>query len=88
MTFTDGTGQYMFTGFRAIYEMTFSLPGFNAPARLVQVSRAFPTGLDVAPAADPAVAVVVGGAFRDPDGDRLTLRGGLVGAGRGRARRQ
>lgn len=44
MTFTDGTGQYMLTGFAATCEMTFSLPGFNAPGRLVHFSRrALPT---------------------------------------------
>lgn len=44
MTFIDGTGQYMFTGLPATDETTFSLPGFNAPARLVQVLRpALPT---------------------------------------------
>ncbi|MXY26188.1 MAG: TonB-dependent receptor [Acidobacteria bacterium] len=39
VTFTDGTGQYSFTGLApGTYEVTFVLPGFNAPAQTVQVS--------------------------------------------------
>ena len=39
ITFTDGTGQYSFSGLApGSYEVTFVLPGFNAPAQTVQVS--------------------------------------------------
>ena len=39
VTFTDGTGQYSFSGLApGSYEVTFILPGFNAPAQTVQVS--------------------------------------------------
>ena len=39
VTFTDGTGQYSFSGLApGSYEVTFVLPGFNAPAQTVQVS--------------------------------------------------
>ncbi len=39
VTFTDGTGEYSFSGLApGSYEVTFVLPGFNAPAQTVQVS--------------------------------------------------
>ena len=39
VTFSDGTGQYAFSGLApGSYEVTFILPGFNAPAQTVQVS--------------------------------------------------
>ena len=39
VTFTDGTGRYSFTGLApGSYEVTFVLPGFNAPAQTVQVN--------------------------------------------------
>ena len=48
VTFTDGTGQYSFSGLEpGTYEVTFSLPGFDAPAEVVQVSAGAPAVLDV-----------------------------------------
>ena len=39
VAFTDGTGQYSFSGLAAgTYEVTFILPGFTAPTETVQVS--------------------------------------------------
>ena len=39
VTFTDGTGQFTFSGLEpGTYEVTFALPGFDAPAEVVQVS--------------------------------------------------
>ena len=47
VTFTDGTGQYMFTGLApGTYEVTFSLPGFNAPAQVVAVAAGAPVLVD------------------------------------------
>ncbi len=48
VTFTDGTGQFTFSGLEpGTYEVTFSLTGFDAPAEVVQVSAGAPAVLDV-----------------------------------------
>ena len=48
VTFTDGTGQFTFTGLApGSYELTFTLPGFNAPAQVVEVSVGATAMLDV-----------------------------------------
>ncbi len=48
VTFTDGTGQFTFTGLApGSYELTFTLPGFNAPAQVVEVSAGATAMLDV-----------------------------------------
>ena len=47
-TFTDGTGQFTFSGLApGMYEVTFSLPGFNAPAQVVEVGAGATATLDV-----------------------------------------
>ena len=47
VTFTDGTGQYSFSGLApGIWEVTFSLPGFNAPAQVVEVAAGAPVLVD------------------------------------------
>ena len=48
VVFTDGTGQFSFSGLAAgTYEVTFVLPGFNAPAQTVQVSDGATATADV-----------------------------------------
>ncbi len=48
VAFTDGTGQFTFSGLAAgTYEVTFVLPGFNAPAQTVQVSDGATATADV-----------------------------------------
>ena len=48
VTFTDGTGQFTFSGLApGSYEVTFSLPGFNAPAQVVEVGAGATATLDV-----------------------------------------
>ncbi|MCE2541427.1 MAG: TonB-dependent receptor plug domain-containing protein [Acidobacteria bacterium] len=48
VTFTDGTGQFTFPGLApGSYELTFTLPGFNAPAQVVEVSAGATAMLDV-----------------------------------------
>ena len=48
VTFTDGTGQFMFSGLApGSYEVTFTLPGFNAPAQVVEVGAGATAMLDV-----------------------------------------
>ncbi len=48
VTFTDGTGQFTFSGLApGSYEVTFSLPGFNAPAEVVEAGAGATATLDV-----------------------------------------
>ena len=48
VAFTDGTGQFSFSGLAAgTYEVTFVLPGFNAPVQTVQVSDGATATVDV-----------------------------------------
>ena len=48
VTFTDGTGQFTFSGLApGSYEVTFSLPGFNAPAQVAEVGAGATATLDV-----------------------------------------
>ena len=48
VTFTDGTGQFTFSGLApGSYEVTFSLPGFNAPAQVVEVGAGATATLDI-----------------------------------------
>ena len=48
VTFTDGTGQFTFSGLApGSYEVTFSLPGFNAPAEVVEVGAGATATLDI-----------------------------------------
>ena len=48
VSFTDGTGQYSFSGLAAgSYEVTFVLPGFSAPTQTVQVSDGATATADV-----------------------------------------
>ena len=48
VAFTDGTGQYSFSGLAAgTYEVTFILPGFSAPTETVQVSDGATATADV-----------------------------------------
>ncbi len=48
VTFTDGTGQFSFSGLApGTYEVTFTLPGFSAPGETVQVSDGATATVDV-----------------------------------------
>ena len=48
VTFTDGTGRFTFSGLApGSYEVTFTLPGFNAPAQVVEVGAGATATLDV-----------------------------------------
>ncbi len=48
VTFTDGTGQFTFSGLApGSYELTFTLPGFNAPAQVVEVGAGATATVDV-----------------------------------------
>ena len=48
VAFTDGTGQFTFSGLApGSYEVTFSLPGFNAPAEVVEAGAGATATLDV-----------------------------------------
>ena len=48
VTFTDGTGAFTFDGLApGTYEVTFTLPGFNAPAQVVDVGAGMAASVDV-----------------------------------------
>ena len=48
VTFTDGTGQFTFSGLApGTYDVTFTLPGFLAPAQVVEVEAGAAAALDV-----------------------------------------
>ena len=48
ITFTDGTGQFTFSGLApGTYDVTFTLPGFLAPAQVVEVEAGAAAALDV-----------------------------------------
>ena len=48
VTFTDGTGQFTFSGLApGTYEVTVTLAGFNAPAQIVEVSAGSTATIDV-----------------------------------------
>ena len=48
ITFTDGTGRFRFSGLApGAYEVTFTLPGFNAPAQVVEVGSGLTATVDV-----------------------------------------
>lgn len=48
VAFTDGAGQFTFTGLApGTHEVTFTLPGFNVPAQVVEVSAGATAMLDV-----------------------------------------
>ena len=67
VTFTDGTGQFTFSGLEpGTYEVTFSLTGFDAPAEVVQVSAGAPAVLDVEMAFGIEELVVVVGTRAQP----------------------
>ena len=67
VTVTDGTGQFTFSGLEpGTYEVTFSLPGFDAPAEVVQVSAGAPAVLDVEMAVGIEELVVVVGTRAQP----------------------
>ena len=67
VTFTDGTGQYSFSGLApGSYEVTFVLPGFNAPAQTVQVSAGAIATADVEMVVGLEERVVVVGSRQEP----------------------
>ena len=48
VTFTDGTGQFTFSGLAVgTYDVTFTLPGFVAPPQAVEVGAGAPATIDV-----------------------------------------
>ena len=48
LAFTDGTGQFTISGLSpGTYEVTFTLPGFDAPAQVVEVGAGLTTTVDV-----------------------------------------
>ena len=64
---TDGAGQYTFVGLApGSYEVTFSLPGFNVPAQMVEVAAGAPVMLDVEMAIGLEELVVVVGSRARP----------------------
>ena len=78
VTFTDGTGQFTFSGLApGSYELTFSLPGFNAPAQVVEVGPGATAMVDIAMENRTPGA---GGRGREPRG--ATVGHGVGGAGR------
>ena len=67
VTFTDGTGQYSFSGLApGSYEVTFILPGFNAPAQTVQVSAGAMATADVEMVVGLEERIVVVGSRQEP----------------------
>ena len=67
VTFTDGVGQFTFSGLEpGMYEVTFSLPGFNAPAQIVTVAADATASLDVEMAIRLEELVVVLGSRARP----------------------
>ena len=67
VTFTDGTGQYSFSGLApGIYEVTFALPGFNAPAQVAVVAAGAPAIVDAEMAIGLEERVVVVGTRAQP----------------------
>ena len=48
MTVTDGTGQFTFSGLApGMYDVTFTLSGFTAPAQVVEVSAGATASINV-----------------------------------------
>ena len=48
VTFTDGVGEFTFSGLApGTYEVTFALPGFDAPAQVVEVGAGATATLDI-----------------------------------------
>ena len=67
VTFTDGTGRYSFSGLApGAYEVTFSLPGFNAPAQVAVVAAGAPVTVDAVMAIGLEERVVVVGTRAQP----------------------
>ena len=67
MTFTDGTGQFTFSGLApGAYELTFSLPGFNAPAAIVELGAGATAMVDVEMEIGLEEQVVVVGSRAEP----------------------
>ena len=67
VTFTDGTGQFTFGGLApGSYELTFSLPGFNAPAQVVEVGAGATAMVDIEMEVGLQEQVVVVGSRAEP----------------------
>ena len=67
ITFTDGTGRFTFSGLASgTYEVTFTLPGFNAPAQVVEVGAGATATIDVQMEVGLEELVVVVGSRAQP----------------------
>ena len=67
VTFTDGTGQYSFSGLApGTWEVTFVLPGFNAPAQVVEVAAGAAVVVDAVMAVGLEERIVVVGTRAQP----------------------
>ena len=67
VTFTDGVGEFTFSGLApGTYEVTFTLPGFNAPAQVVEVGAEATATLDIEMAIGLEELVVVVGSRAQP----------------------
>ena len=67
ITYTDGTGQFSFFGLApGTYEVTFLLPGFSAPAQVVEVSAGATAAIDAEMAFGLEERVVVVGTRAQP----------------------
>ena len=67
MTFTDGVGEFTFSGLApGTYAVTFALPGFNAPAQVVEVGAGATATLDIEMAIGLEELVVVVGSRAQP----------------------
>ena len=67
VTFTDGVGEFTFSGLApGTYEVTFTLPGFNAPAQVVEVGAGATATLDIEMAIGLEELVVVVGSRAQP----------------------
>ena len=67
VTFTDGTGQFTFSGLApGSYELTFALPGFNAPAQVVEVGAGATALVDIEMDIGLQEQVVVVGSRAEP----------------------
>ena len=67
VTFTDGVGEFTFSGLApGTYEVTFALPGFNAPAQVVEVGAGATATLDIEMAIGLEELVVVVGSRAQP----------------------
>ena len=67
VTFSDGAGQYTFVGLApGVYEVTFTLSGFNVPPQTVAVAAGAPVLLDVEMAIGLEELVVVVGSRARP----------------------